>query len=195
MSVVVITPPAAPVVSLAEAKKHLRAEDFTDDDAYIESLVAAATGTLDGPAGWLGRALVTQTLEWRGDYFGCYDIELPYPPIASVSSVKYDDTNGTEQTVSSSDYRLVGQPNKPRVALAYGASWPSTRAQDDAIRIRYVAGYGAASAVPAPIKHAILLMVGELYEKREAAADAQHYELPFAVTRLLSTFRPLSPWS
>jgi len=189
MSVVVITPPAAPVVSLAEAKKHVRAEDFTDDDSYIESLVAAATGTIDGPNGWLGRALVTQTLEWRGDDFGCDDIELPFPPISAIVSVKYDDTNGTEQTVSSGDYRLVGQPNKPRIALAYGSSWPSIRWQGEAVRVRYTAGYGAASAVPAPIRQAVLLMVGELYDKREVASDAQRYELPFAAAALLSTFR------
>lgn len=192
MSVVVITPPAAPVVTLGDAKKHLRAEDFNDDDSYIESLVAAATGIIDGPAGWLGRALITQTLELRADEF-CDDIALRYPPIASISSVKYDDGDGVEQTLSSGVYRLVGNPSAPRLARVYGESWPSTRWQSEAIRVRYVAGYGAAStAVPPPIRQAILLMVGELYENREAASDAPRTELPFAVNALLSPFRIFS---
>lgn len=187
MSVVVITPPATPVVSVEEAKAHLRA---TDDDAYIASLVAAATCTIDGPAGWLGRALVTQTLEWRGDDFRCREIALPYPPISVVVNVKYDDANGAEQTVPSGDYRLVGQPNQPRLVLAHGASWPSIRWHSEAVRIRYTAGYGAADDVPAPIKHAILLMVGHFYANREEVViGSTAVEVPLAARSLLSPFR------
>ncbi len=199
MSVVVVEPPEDPVVSLEEAKAHLRV-DHDDDDDYIESLVAVATATIDGPNGWLGRCLVEQTLEWRGPSFGPCDGRLPYPPVLEIESVKYDDGAGAEQTVPDADYRLIGQPNQPRVVLEYGASWPSARCQDEAVRIRYTAGWPVETesegedAVttwtgPAPIKHAVLLMVSELYENREAASDASRKELPFAVTALLSTFR------
>lgn len=189
MPVVVITPPAYALVSLEEAKAHLRV-DFDDDDDYIESLVEGVTNTLDGPDGWLGRALITQTLEWRGDEFGPCDIRLPYPPIISIVCVKYDDDAGNEQTVSSSDYRLVGQPSMPRLALAYGASWPSTRWQSECVRIRYTAGYGTAvDSVPAPIRQAVLLMIAELYENRELTTDRSRAELPFSAMALLSTYR------
>ncbi|WP_256467859.1 head-tail connector protein [Bradyrhizobium sp. 18] len=189
MPVVVITPPAYALVSLEEAKAHLRV-DFDDDDDYIESLVETVTNTLDGPGGWLGRALITQTLEWRGDEFGTCDIRLPYPPIASIVSVKYDDDDGAEQTVSSGDYRLVGQPSLPRIALAYGSSWPSTRSQSESVRIRYTAGYGTAvDSVPAPIRQAVLLMIAELYENRELTTDRSRAELPFSAMALLSTYR------
>ncbi len=199
MSVVVVDPPVDAVVSLDEAKAHMRV-DHDDDDDYIESLVAVATATIDGPNGWLGRCLVEQTLEWRGQGFGPFDGRLPYPPVSEIESVKYDDGAGTEQTVPDTDYRLVGQPNQPRLVLAYGASWPSARCQDESVRIRYTAGWPVETegegedAVttwtgPAPIKHAILMMVSELYENREVATDAPRTELPFAVTALLSTFR------
>ncbi len=188
MSVVVIDPPESPVVSLEEAKAHLRV-DHDDDNDYIESLVAVATVTIDGPTGWLGRCLVEQTLEWRGPGFGPCDGRLPYPPVAEIESVKYDDGAGIEQTVPGADYRLVGQPSQPRLVLGFGASWPSARCQEEAVRVRYTAGYGDPEDVPAPIKHAILMMVSELYENREAATDAPRTELPFAVTALLSTFR------
>jgi uncharacterized phiE125 gp8 family phage protein len=199
MSIVVVDPPADPVVSLEEAKAHLRV-DHDDDDDYIASLVEVATGTLDGPSGWLGRCLVEQTLEWRGDGFGSCDLRLPYPPVTEVVSVKYDDVAGIEQTVPSPTYRLLGQPSAPRLALVVGAAWPSARNDAESVRVRFTSGWptetegeGDDAVVawtgPAPIRHAILLMVSELYENREAATDAPRTELPFAVTALLSTFR------
>jgi hypothetical protein len=57
MTLVVVTPPA-PIVSLAEVKRQARVESaFTDDDDLFTGLIAAATAALDGPGGWLGRAL------------------------------------------------------------------------------------------------------------------------------------------
>jgi uncharacterized phiE125 gp8 family phage protein len=189
MPVVVITPPQFALASLEEAKAHLRVE-HDDDNDYIEALVETATNMIDGPDGWLGRALITQTLEWRGDEFGSCDIRLPYPPIAAIVSVKYDDSDGVEQTVSSADYRLVGQSSLPRLALTYGSTWPAARWQNEAVRVRYTAGYGDASDdVPAPIRHAVLLMVSELYENREPTTDKPRTEVPFAVAALLSTYR------
>ena len=191
MSVVVFTPPEDPVVSLEEAKAHLRV-DHDDDDDYIESLVAVATATIDGPTGWLGRCLVEQTLEWRGDEFGC-DIRLPYPPIISIDSVKYVDDAGAEQTVSPSDYLLTGAPSLPRLSLNYGSFWPTPRWQTEAVRVRYTAGWPVGEdgiwTGPAPIRHAVLLMVSQLYENREPATERGQVELPFAITALLSTYR------
>jgi len=202
MSVVVIDPPEDAVVSLEEAKAHLRV-DHDDDNDYIESLVDVATATIDGPAGWLGRCLVEQTLEWRGPGFAPCDGRLPYPPVISVESVKYDDNVGAEQTVPNGNYRVVGQPSQPRLILAFGASWPSARCDDEAVRVRYVAGWPVETegdgedAVttwtgPAPIRHAILLMVSQLYENREAASETPQAELPFAVTALLAPYRVFS---
>jgi uncharacterized phiE125 gp8 family phage protein len=199
MPVVVIDPPEYPVVSLDEAKTHLRV-DHDDDDGYIESLVSVATGHIDGPNGWLGRALVEQTLEWRGDGFGYCNLRLAYPPVAEIVSVKYDDGAGIEQTVDPSNYRLVGQPSQPSLALGFGKSWPSARCQEEAVRVRFTAGWPVTTegegdeevttwTGPAPIRHAILLMVSELYENREAASDQARIELPFAVQALLSTYR------
>jgi uncharacterized phiE125 gp8 family phage protein len=191
MSVVVITPPDEdqPVVSLAEAKVQLRV-DHDDDDDYIESLIAVATATIDGPDGWLGLALMRQTLECSVADF-C-EVRLLYPPVSSIVSVKYDDAAGVEQTVPDSDYRLVGASpsRRPRLVPAPGKAWPQPRCQAGSVRVRYVAGFGEEGCnVPAPIRHAILMMVAELYEVREAAGDAARFEYPFAVMSLLSTYR------
>jgi uncharacterized phiE125 gp8 family phage protein len=192
MSVVVISAPAAPAVSLAEAKAHLRV-DHSNDDGLIESLIKAATQHLDGPQGSLGRALITQTLELRLDCFlFSGPITLPYPPLGSVTSVKYVDQNGTEQTVSTDVYRVIGGgAGLSRVDLKYDQSWPSPRSQREAVLIRYTAGYGTTSTdVPEAIRAAIKLHVGVLYENREAVAVGNTVaELPMAYEALLSTFR------
>ena len=43
-------------------------------------------------------------------------------------------------------------------------SWAS---KINAVTIEFTAGYGNASAVPQDIKHAMLLLIGEMYENRE----------------------------
>ncbi len=203
MTVIVITAPTEMPVSLEEAKAQLRVTGSADDD-YIESLIEAVTATIDGPTGWLGRALVTQTLEYQ---FGCFptcDIELPCRPVASITSIKYDDSAGDEQTLDAATYRLVA-PNI--VGLVSGSTWPTALHQAGAVRVRYVAGYGAAAAVPAPIKQAIKLGIRHLYslgerslfvagkkiegvsETRWVVSDTASKIVQDATNSLLSTYR------
>ncbi|MCA0025477.1 MULTISPECIES: head-tail connector protein [unclassified Mesorhizobium] len=186
MNIVVITPPA-PVVTLEEAKAQLRV-DFGDDDAFISGLIAAVQGNIDGPDGWLGRAIGVQTLEMRLPSFCGWDgsscIPLRCPPVTAPVSVKYIDGDGVEQTFDSDSYRLVGDD---MIAPAYSVSWPSARHDHDSVKIRYTAGY---EQVPPPIKAAILLNVAHLYANREAVSLENFVtELPLGVQWLLSPFR------
>lgn len=180
----VITPPK-PAVTLERAKAHLVVE-HDDDDGLIEAYVAAATGTLDGPDGWLGRALGVQTLEARFDAFPCEDLmRLPYAPIVAIEAIKYDDADGVEQTlVDPTHYGLWDDG----ALLAWSASWPTARSRRGAVRIRYTAGY---AALPAPIEAAILLMTGDLYANRETVKVGQIGKVPMSMTveNLLSTYR------
>ncbi|MBX3543585.1 head-tail connector protein [Chelatococcus sp.] len=181
MFVVVVTPPA-PVVTLAEAKAHLRV-DFNDDDDLIGSFVETATQWIDGPQGWLRRCLGEQTLEAIAPGFAAFTrpsgpvLCLPYPPVIAIESITYLDRDGASQTLDVEAYRtLPGGLALP----ASGAVWPAAGLHPDAVRIRYIAGYRdqpgtddapAKSTVPAPIRQAILLMVAALYEDREATSD------------------------
>lgn len=182
MTVVVITPPADPIVTWEEADAHLKLDGDLDQQAYVEGLIAAATAWLDGPGGWLGRALGRQALEWRGDCFPAGYLALPFPPLASITSVKYVDVDGAEQTVDPDVYAV--QANGVR--LAYGARWPTPRGEAEAVRIRYDAGY---DAVPTPITQATLLLVGQWYASREAVTEKSATEMPFAVEALLAPYR------
>lgn len=182
-----ITAPVLTPITLAEAKAHLRVVGATDDD-IITSLIAAATEYLDGWSGVLGRALVTQT--WRQDYSGfCDKLRLPLAPVVSISSVKYFDGSNIEQTLADTAYQLLVDGLGPYVALKSDQSWPAYYGRANAVSITFVAG-SAPEGVPSQIKAAIKLLVGNLYENREATVIGTiTSELPFAVNALIAPYR------
>lgn len=185
-----ITAPAVEPVLLAEAKTHLRV-DTTADDTLIEGLIAAARETLEST---LSRALINQTWELVMDAFpGGNRIRLPRPPLVSVTSIKYKDKNGVEYTATSK--YIVDTDSEPgQIVLHDDETWPSDELYEvGAVRVRYVAGYGAAGAnVPRPLRQALLLLVGDWYENREDTVIAQGYSanaLPTGVEALVQTYR------
>lgn len=182
MALKLITAPVAEPLTVAEAKAHLRVS-ASDDDAYIEALIVAAR---QGAEHLTGRALMPQTLELALDEFES-EIQLPRPPLASVTSISYVDSNGATQTTT--DYILDDHGLEARLTPLYGESWPDTRQQANAVLIRYVAGYADAASVPQQIKAWMLLRIGMLYEHRESVvAGASIAELPH-VDRLLDAHR------
>lgn len=189
MSVVVIVPPK-PIVSLALAKQHLRV-DGDDEDELITSYIATAQAAIDGPGGWLNRAIMPQTLELRQDGFYSQDwalggglfawsggwrqeawsswpfhrVQLPFPPLISVVSITYEGVSGADQTLTSSGWLATDEGVEP----SFGASWPGGRLQANAVRIRYRAGYEIAGnpAPPPQYVQGVLMAVAGLYMNRE----------------------------
>jgi len=94
MNYKVITAVTAEPVSLADAKLHLRLDDIGGShphDALVTSLISSAREFAEH---YTGRALAQQTLEVALDSFPNGDtIDLPRPPVASVTSIKYDDSD------------------------------------------------------------------------------------------------------
>ena len=190
MALKLITAPAAEPVSTSEAKSHLRV-DTTADDTYIGTLITVARQNVESH---LRRALISQTWEVVLDDFPAGVIRLPKPPLASVTSIKYTDDEGNESTYSSANYVVDTDTEPGRVVLKSGQTWPAvTLAAVNGVRVRYVAGYGAAgSNVPQAIRQAILLVIGSLYENREDVLVAQGVSigvLPFGVVALLAPYR------
>ena len=187
MALVLITGPAEEPVTVAEAKAHLRV-DLPDEDTLIEGLIAAARQWVEQ---YCRRALVTQTWEWRADWWPGKPIYLAWPPLASVTSIKGTDESGNETTVSASNYLVDAGSEPGRVTLKLTGSWPATEVKPGGVAVRYVAGYGAASAVPRVFKQAILLIVGHLYENREdvVVGNVQAVNVPGGAKMLLWPYR------
>ncbi len=160
--------PTTEPISTAEAKAHLRVT-VSDDDTLIDSLVEAARLRFESDT---HRAMITQNWELTLDSFpnsSDVAILLPRPPLQSVTSIKYDDTDGNEQTWSSGSYRVDTDSEPARVTPEYSEVYPTTRSVTGAVRIVYKTGYGdAASAVPQSFIQAMLMLVGHWYENREA---------------------------
>jgi len=190
MTLKLITEPAAEPLALADAKLRLRVDsDITDDDDLITSLIVSARQQCEH---LLGRSLINQTWERVLDYFPACEIELGVPPVQSITSVIYIDGSGSQQTLSSAAYRLDADNDPGWLLPSYGYVWPVTYATSNAVRVRFLTGYGAASSdVPATIIDWIGLRVGTLYKFREEImAGAKPEALPGGWTdRLLDRYR------
>jgi uncharacterized phiE125 gp8 family phage protein len=181
--------PTEALISLAEAKAHLRA-DHTDEDTLITALIAAATSHLDGYSGILGRALITQTWKVETDAF-TDPLRLPVGNLLAVSSVKYYDASNAQQTLSTDVYAGFTDEQGPFIGLKPDEDWPDVYDRRDAIEVIWTAGYGAAAtAVPSGILQAGLLMIGHWYTNREAVSIGESVaEIPLAASALLEPFR------
>lgn len=174
--------PASPVVSVVEAKRHLRVF-HDDDDADIEAMVASAEAAIEGPTG-IGVALSPQTWRLSLDRFPC-EIIVPLGPVTAVTSVGYVDANGSDATVTGLRFDLDSSPL--RIWPARGTAWPSATCEPGAVKVTFVCGY---VDLPKDLRWAILLLVGHLYENREAVTtDLKAVDLPMGVSSILERYR------
>lgn len=183
-----VDPTAAPITR-AEVKSHLRI-DHDDEDSKIDALILAAVSYLDGPGGYLGRAMMPQT--WRHFFMGWGSTHLRLSmPNASEVVVTYIDPDGATQTLSSSLYEVVEELSASVIIPTDGAVWPSVDYVANPIRVTAKHGYASADAVPAAIKQAMLLMIGDWYEHRNQATTGSAGVIPLSVPvgALLAPFR------
>jgi uncharacterized phiE125 gp8 family phage protein len=144
--------PASEPVSLAELKNYLRVE-HTTDDAELAAVLTAARQAVERDT---GRSLITQTWVLQLDQWPCRYVQLPQPPIVSVTSVTYVDAAGVTQTWAATNYVVDIRSRPGLIRLAYECDWPAVRGDERGIAVTYVAGYGAtAASVPADLRQAV----------------------------------------
>lgn len=172
-----ITAPTEEPVTLVEAKAWIRVDGATED-ALIGALITAARQYVERQA---QIAILPQT--WRAQ-FDCWPdaapdgrggflppvLQLPRPPLVSVTTLKYFPADGSDQvTMDAAEYQVDDVSYPGRVAPAPDESWPALASgRLGAVQIDYVAGYANPAAVPMCIRQAILLIVAHWYEHRES---------------------------
>ena len=179
---------ATPVTN-AELKSHARITD-TSEDADVASLNLAATRAAEVGT---QRALMPQTWVLTLDHFPRHGIiDVPVPPLVSVTSLKYLDVDGALITLAANKYVVDNQTEPGRIVPAYGETWPAVQLMPNAVTIEFIAGYANAAAVPDPIKHAIRMIFGHYWTHREDAVERQLYTTPTGAKHLLDPYRVYS---
>lgn len=146
------------------------------------------------------RAFITQTWDYVLDAFPWESwIEIPRPPLQSVTYVRYVDAAGVTQELSAVTDYLVQAPTGPRasrgrVCLRAWRSWPVTLAQAGAVTVRFVAGYGATGAsMPPLLIDALCLDLGTRHEHREdVIVGTGVASLPTTARDIYRSFKTLS---
>lgn len=166
MTPVLVTPPTAEVVSLADMREHLRV-DHQDDDVLITGFMAGAVAHLDGWRGVLGRAIMPQTWAQEWTCAGPYRLALPD---ASDLVVTVDGTPTVDFTTELTPLGLV----------------VTVETSGDLTRIEYDCALPA-EQLPA-VQVAIKLLVGHWYANREAVGPSME-ALPLAFDWMISPLR------
>ena len=190
MNHLIKTPPATEPITLAEMRSHLgitQATDTSRDNIITGRIISARQWSEH----YTRTAYITQT--WTG-----YAVDFPYKPetchrislkapLVSVTSVKYLDENGIQQTLDPSKY-LVDLVTAC-IVPAYNQSWPTVRAQLNSVQVEYVSGYGNAAAVPESIKDAVRFIVGQ-WEVFQSSMEGvmRPFTIPNAAKQLLDNY-------
>ena len=142
----IITQPTVEPITLTALKVQLGISD-TNSDTVLTRRITEARKWAEI---YTKRSIMPQTHELRLDAFPSDGmIELPFPQVVSIVSVKYIATDGALTTVDAADYTLDTVPLVPFVRPVYGESWPSPRVEASAVRVQYTTGYTVSSIAAA----------------------------------------------
>lgn len=160
----VTTAPSVEPITSTEVKYFARI-DTSDDDTLIDDFIETARKNCEG---YIGRALINQTITLKMDYWPGNVIELPRPPLVSITAVETLDEDDTATTYSSDNYYTITEAIPGKLVIKQGVTPPFQSGRDyGGYQIRFVAGYGAAASnVPAAIRTALIYWVARMYEDR-----------------------------
>lgn len=172
-----LTGPSVEPLALTDAKKHLEiADSSSDHDDHIRWLIEAARQQWEHDT---HSATIEQQWELTTDQLK--EMRFSLRPVKEIESVVYFDSSNAQQTLASSVYQLDKSENAMR--LAVNQDWPAVYERWDAVTVTLKVGnYALASAVPAIVKQAMLLLIGHYFEDRgepmsEAMRNMKSYEM------------------
>jgi uncharacterized phiE125 gp8 family phage protein len=180
-----LTEPATEPLSYSDVKAYLRLNDDSEE-AFVTSLISVARQIVEGQ---IWRPLISQTWAMQFDYseIGTNIYNINKAPLLSVTDVKYYDEDDTLQTLAASQYEvdIYGSPARFRLINV-----PKLKDRMNAMQLNFTCGYANAAAVPSPIKQAMYLIIGHLYENRQdVVTGTQVHQIPDSSKYLLEPYR------
>lgn len=188
MSLIMTSGPTLEPVSLAEAKAHLRVDDVAED-ALIRSLIVTSRLHIEAA---LGLALIAQSWTLLLDRWPKNArLQLPVRPVLAVSQVRVWPDETAPETLHPQLFILDGQGLPPRLVPLAGQFPIEPGIPANGIEVAFTAGFGATpDDVPAPIRHALLLLIAHWYENREPIEiGSGTNSIPAMVSDLLAPYR------
>lgn len=187
-----VTAPTSAPIGVRQVAKSSIVTDVDQDD-ILAMCIDAAVAQFERET---RRALMPQTWRLHLDGWPATGlITVPRPPLRSVSSIKYLDGNGDEQTLDAANYRVeaVSLAAPGRIAPAYGTAWPTAREVLGSVRVEFLAGFGTkAGDVPVDIRMALIRLAADYYEHREhtsAGVEVRPVRGPTAYQRSVRSWR------
>jgi len=179
MSVYIFKQPhtAPEIISLDEAKKHLKV-DFTDDDTLISDMILAA---VEHAENYTGTDISEAEYEVHFDEF-IQDYELKLSPVQSIQSITYTPESGGDQTISEMELLPVDK-FASKIHYTDVDNLPAIK-EGTRIKVSILTGY-ADGKTPKAIRNAIKLIIGNLYEVRQDGV----FKFPTRAENLLSKYR------
>lgn len=184
----IITNPTLEPLTVAEVKSWLgvKPEQNTLDD-IIKSRIVRARQYAET---YMQRALLKQTIEVRYDNFGMFPVKLPYPNLITVNTVKYIDEAGVLQTLNATNYYVDDYSPMAKISLSTTGTWPNTKAEPNAVRVQYDAGYGTvATSIPEIIKEALFIIIGNwMNNQPQVESGVLATRVPYAARDMLDQY-------
>lgn len=162
------TQPGTPLLTLDEVMEHLRMADAQGQDAYLMTLVAAATAHAEQA---MQCSLLTRTV--TATFYAGETMYLPRGPVQQVTAVQANGQTASPAAYSTEQYGHA-------TLLRYQSGTIQPLAAPAVLTVTYTAGYGDdPSGVPADLLSAVKCHVGLLFENREVAQDRTVTPVPF----------------
>lgn len=186
MSTIVTVAPTVEPIGIDDVKNHLNLLN-NDHDQYLSTLIVAARRLCETHT---HQTAIATTFETSFDGLpSCGELVLDAPPLQSVTSIYYTNSDGVSTLLATSEYVLKTDSLPGKILRAYEKTWPIVRTQGVArpVIVTHVSGYATADDVPQEFKQAMLLMIGHWWMVRESVAMVNFSEVPMSAKALLSS--------
>ena len=161
----VTTFPSVEPITVDEVKTFARI-DTTEEDSLLSSSITAVREATEV---YLGRALIEQTITLVMDFWPNMLIELPKPPLLSITGVYTTNESDVDTVYSSSNYfSITSSESRGKLVLKQGVTAPTNTDRDyGGFKIIYKAGYGDESTdVPTLIREGMKLWTAIFYDTK-----------------------------
>jgi uncharacterized phiE125 gp8 family phage protein len=203
-----ISGPEVEPFTIEECRTHLEVQPYEVDSDGVEThphdamIMAMQAQAREFCEEFTGLSFARKTYELALDAFPAEEIEVPptgsrepATPLVEVLSVKYVDADEVEQTIDPSAYTIDNYQKPAWLFPASSSTWPATGALVNAVKIRFVAGYGPvdtdypeAETLPYLAGAGVKRMLAYLYANR-GDSDEKSADTPERIQQMLRPLR------